>query len=223
MVPDERGCGSNDVIRVFVAVRVRLYREGLAELLDRAPHIQVVGTAADGAETLGELATLEPDIVVVDTALHDGLAQIRAIIAARPEVRIVAFAVPDRPQDVIAYAEAGVAGFVTRDASAAELVETLERAADGEILCSPRMAATLFRRIGELAAERAPEPPLRHLTARELEVVVLIGDGLSNRQIAVRLQIELATVKNHVHNVLEKLQVTTRADAAERLRAEAAF
>jgi len=220
---DERGCGSQDAIRVFVAARVRLYREGLAALLDRARDIEVAGTAADGSEALAKLATVTPDVVIVDTTLRNGLAQIRAIVAAHPETRVIAFAVPDRPTDVIACAEAGVAGFVTRDASAAELVDTIRRAAKDEIVCSPKLTATLFRRIAALAAERAPEPALHRLTAREREIVLLIDEGLSNRQIAGRLQIELPTVKNHVHNILEKLHVMGRADAAARARAEAAF
>jgi two-component system nitrate/nitrite response regulator NarL len=90
----------------------------------------------------------------------------------------------------------------------------------GETLCSPRIAATLFRRVAALAADRrvGDERTLRRLTRRERQIVDLIADGLSNKEIAHRLQIEFATVKNHVHNILEKLQVTRRADAVAALR-----
>jgi two-component system, NarL family, nitrate/nitrite response regulator NarL len=109
----------------------------------------------------------------------------------------------------------------TRDASAADLIQAVEHAANGEILCPPRIVGTLFRRLASLASEKGPGRPLERLTKREREVALLIGEGLSNREIADRLQIELGTVKHHVHNVLEKFEVTRRSEAAARVRPEA--
>jgi DNA-binding NarL/FixJ family response regulator len=218
----DRACQhrSGHATRVLIAARVRLHHDGLADLLAHDPRIEVVGTATGPSEALASIASLEPDVVVVDTALPGSLDNIRLIHAARPAVHVVATAVPDRDSEVIACAEAGAAGYATRDASAADLVDVIERASSGEILCSPQMAATLFRRIATLAAQGASEPPLNTLTSREHEIVLLIDEGLSNKQIASRLQIEVTTVKNHVHHILEKLRVGARGEAAARLRAE---
>jgi len=119
---------------------------------------------------------------------------------------------------VIACAEAGVSGYVTREASLDELTGVVESVARGESPCSPRISALLLRRVAETAGRRTETDAARRLTRREAEIVGLIDEGLSNKQIAGRLSIELATVKNHVHSILEKLQVERRAEAAARVR-----
>jgi DNA-binding NarL/FixJ family response regulator len=139
------------------------------------------------------------------------------LVAAIPEVKVVAFAVPETESDIIACAEAGVAACVTREASFGELVATIERVGSGESLCSPQVAAVLLRRVATLAAARSVEPASA-LTGREREILDLIDEGLSNKQIAQRLCIELPTVKNHVHNLLEKLDVQSRYEAAALMR-----
>ena len=182
--------------------------------------MRVVGTASELGEALAKIATLDPDVLVVDGSSAHSLTAVRAIASAQPRPAIVAVAIPDVPEGVIAFAEVGATGYVTRNASGADLVKAVQHAANGEILCPPRIVGTLFRRLALLAAERTPAPPLERLTRREREVALLIADGLSNREIANRLQIELATVKHHVHNVLEKLEVTSRSEAAARVRPE---
>jgi DNA-binding NarL/FixJ family response regulator len=203
-----------------VAAPVRLYRDGLADLLRRDERLEVVGTAGECGDVIAKIVLLKPDVVVVDTALQGSLATIRAITARQDHVRVVAIAVPDSDADVIACAEAGAVGYVTRDASAAELTTVVQSAAGGETVCSPRIAAVLFQRVAALAAERAPQPVLARLTLREREIALLVEEGLSNKQIARRLQIEVPTVKNHVHHILEKLHVRRRVEAAARLRAD---
>jgi two-component system, NarL family, nitrate/nitrite response regulator NarL len=206
--------------RVLIAARVRLHHDGMAGLLAHDPRIAVIGTVTGATEALATIAARNPDVVVVDTALPGSLETIRLIHAACPKVRLVATAVPDRDADVIACAEAGAAGYATRDASAADLRDVIQRASSGEIVCSPRMAAALFLRIATLAAQGKNEPSLSRLTPREHEIVLLIEEGLSNKQIARRLQIELTTVKNHVHHILEKLGVGGRDAVAAWLREE---
>jgi two-component system nitrate/nitrite response regulator NarL len=119
---------------------------------------------------------------------------------------------------VIAYAEAGVVGYVTRHASLAELKDAVERAAAGETNLSSRMALTILRHIARLATQHGNPALVPQLTSRELEVAELIDEGLSNKEIARRLRIEVPTVKNHVHSILKKLRVTRRSEAAARLR-----
>jgi DNA-binding NarL/FixJ family response regulator len=124
---------------------------------------------------------------------------------------VVALAAPESEEDIIALAEAGVLGYVTRDESLDNLVTTIESVARDEMACSPWMATVLVRRVQALAAERPG--PTQRLTAREAEILELIAQGLSNKEIAARLFIEVTTVKNHVHNILEKLGVSRREEA----------
>ncbi len=200
--------------RVLIAADIRLYREGLAQILSGHDNIGVVGATASAQETLAAVPGTHPDVVLLDMAMPESLTVVRVLADAEPAVKVVALAVAESEQDVIACAEAGVAGYVLREGSLGDLLATVESVSRGEAICSPRMTATLLRRLALLAGGR-PQTPL---TARELEIVRLVDQGLSNKDIARRLCIEVATVKNHVHNVLEKLQVHRRGEAAARLR-----
>jgi DNA-binding NarL/FixJ family response regulator len=131
----------------------------------------------------------------------------------------VTLGVDDGDDDVLAWAEAGVSGYVARDASFEDLVETVRAVARGELRCSPRLAATLLRRVTALAGD-APHSATR-LTQREREISSLLEAGLSNKEIAGRLYIELPTVKNHVHNILRKVGASRRGEAAALLRRDA--
>lgn len=196
---------------VAVIAPVRLYREGLADVLARHPKLEVVGIGCgvdDGVARIGERV---PEVVVLDVSLPESVAAIRRILEIAPATRIVALAVPEADDAVIACAEAGVSGCITRDASLAEVVEAVLGAARGEAPCSPGAVATLLRRVADVAAV-GPAHPDTELTLRELEIAELLELGLSNKEIAARLFIEVATVKNHVHHVLEKLQVSRRTD-----------
>jgi two-component system, NarL family, nitrate/nitrite response regulator NarL len=205
--------------RVLIVAEIRLYREGLAEMLHAEPEIEVVATAAGADEAVRALREQQPDIVLLDVAIPENAWLVRGLVAAVPGTRVVALAVPEAEQDVLMWAEAGVAGYVTREASVEDVVAAVQAVARGEVLCSPRMVATLFQRIATLALERSPQSIESRLTSRELEILDLIDQGLSNKEIARRLTIEVSTVKNHVHNILDKLNVSRRAEAAARVRA----
>jgi two-component system nitrate/nitrite response regulator NarL len=206
------------VIRVFIVAAVRLYREGLALLLGRDDTITVVGTACNLEEALPALRRLRPDIALVELDLS-GTDRIADAVATG--VKIVALGIDNDENAVIDCAEAGAVGFVTRDDPLAEIEATIACIAAGGMPCSPNIAAALLRRLAEVAAQPSAVPRSR-LTPRELEIVGLIDEGMSNKAIAMRLSIELATVKNHVHNILDKLNVTRRIDAAMYLRSPAA-
>jgi two-component system, NarL family, nitrate/nitrite response regulator NarL len=201
------------MIRVFVVADIRLYREGLAQLLARERRFSIVGSAARQDEDLARLCDARPEIVLLDMAMAGSMALIRKIIAGAPDVKVVALAVAETDHDIIPCAEAGVAGYVSRDGSTSDLIATIDSVVCGETLCSPRIAATLLRRVAALAAERHAAAPVANLTPRQREIVGLIGQGLSNKEIARRLCIELSTVKNHVHSTLEKLGTHRRAEA----------
>jgi DNA-binding NarL/FixJ family response regulator len=197
--------------RVFIAQAVRLYREGLELMLSREPALDVVGTSAVAADIVGQIAELTPDVVVLDVGMTDGLKMAKAIRSARGDVKIVALAVSELQSTELAWAEAGVSAYVTDDASVHQLVETIHRVRMGEVRCSPRVTARLLERLASLSEGRHRVSALdSRLTQREDEIVSLIGAGLSNKEIARQLCISLATVKNHVHNILTKLEVPDR-------------
>ena len=209
--------GAAPRLRVAIAADVCLYREGLALSLGRRPGIEVVGTASAPGEAVELVRREHPDVLLLDVAAADAPAAVRGARAEHPELRVVALAVVETEDVVLRCAEAGVSGYVSRDASVDDLVEALRSTVRGELLCSRLIAGSLFRRVAALSGPRE-DPALGRLTAREREIAGLIGQGLSNKEISRRLRIGLSTVKNHVHNLLEKLQVPRRGAAAARLR-----
>ncbi|MDB4881897.1 MAG: regulatory protein LuxR [Gemmatimonadetes bacterium] len=221
-----RDDGLGAMISVLIACDIRLYREGLSLHLARQDRLGVVGSASTTDETFRMARELAPDVLLLDMAMRDSLAIVHELRSTVPDTQVLALAIPEADGAVIACAEAGVAGFVMREASLADLVDAILSAARGEACMSPRAAAALLRRVGTLAADRVPSAAHAELTVREREIVELIDHGMSNKAIAARLHVELATVKNHVHNILDKLQVHRRGEIAARLRhapAAAAF
>jgi len=212
--------GDRSVVRVFIVAGVRIHRDALIRLLDGKGRLEVIGDARDVRTAVAQAAATGPDLFLVDTATVDGLSEIRAVREALPAIKVVALGVPESVDDLLGFAEAGVSSYVTSEQSLDELVAAIERAARGEVLASPRVTAALLQRVADLAAGRTPAYQDARLTAREIEIVELIDRGLSNKQIAQALCIELATVKNHVHHILAKLKVKRRAEAAARWRFE---
>jgi DNA-binding NarL/FixJ family response regulator len=204
------------LIDVFFVGAVRLHTEGIAALLAGRDGVRVIGSSTPDDEAALEAA--DADVFIVDAQSPGSLAAVPRLLARRHDGKVVAVGVPDDEDEVIASVEAGVTGFVLANEGVDSLVQSLRAAMRGEVHCSPQLAAALARRVAALAAVQKGVPPEAGLTARELEVVDLIDQGLSNKEIARALRIEIATVKNHVHNILEKLQVSRRAEAAARVR-----
>jgi DNA-binding NarL/FixJ family response regulator len=207
------------VSRIVVAADVGFYREGLAFVLPRCG-FDVAGTAATGHDAVAATVALAPDVTLLDMAMRSSLGVLQAIAHHAPRVALVALGVSDDEGAVVACIEAGAVAYVTRDGTLADVVDTIRRAIRGESLASPRIVGILMRRAA-LSAQRSDPAPADSLTAREVEVIRLIDEGLSNKDIAARLCIEVTTVKNHVHNILEKLSVHRRGEAAARVRAHA--
>lgn len=206
------------MIRVVIVTDIRLYRDGLVRHLEGLAPFEVIGSAASAANGLDLAERLVPDLLLIDLTIPDCQSAVRALRAHAPTTRVVVLALPDEEQELLMFAEAGVAGFVPRDASLAELVLALESVARSELLVPPRTAGMLLRRVTALSARAAPSTDIPTLTAREAEIAHLIDDGRSNKEIACDLGIEIATVKNHVHHILAKLQLTRRGQVPRRLR-----
>lgn len=208
------------MLTVVLVSETRVYREGLAEWLDQDGRVQVTATAGNLDSAILHIRCAQPRIILFDYALSEGLRVIPLLQALGGEGRLVALGVPDTTADILACAEAGVAGYALRSASCDDLVKTLLAVDRGEFRCSPRVAASLARRVAALVAERrgdgaeAPFP----LTPREQEIAELLERGWGNKEIARSLGIEVATAKNHVHNILAKLNVHRRGEAAATVR-----
>ena len=209
-------------LRVVVVSEVRFLREGLAQILERDPSVSVVGLCADLAEAVALSTALKPDVVLLDAAHPGGAAAVTQTRDLIPDLRIIALAVRETEENIVAWAEAGVIGYVPSTAAVADLVRLIMNIHDGDQPCSGRVAAALLRRIAVTPspgiAGNTPFPPPA-LTARERQAAELIRTGLSDKEIARLLNISLATAKSHVHNLLGKLKVQRRGQVVARLRA----
>jgi DNA-binding NarL/FixJ family response regulator len=210
-------------IRVLIVDDACLYREGLASMLSHESWVAALHAAGDAAAALASLTSFGPDVVLLNMATVNAASILDSMVQGAPNVKVVALGLSELEEELIPVAEAGAAGYLLRGQSLAELRQIVQSVARGETVCTPRTTAMLLRRVATLASTprhrlAVPDPGLDLLTVREREILVLIDEGLSNKEIARRLSIEIRTVKNHVHNLLEKLQVHRRGEAAARMR-----
>ena len=205
-------------IRLVIASPVRLVREGLVASLHGRDRISVVDAVSMDAQGIARIAAAEPDVMLVDLGQTDAVSAARLLRGARPEAKLVAFALDEIDADVFACAAAGFSSYVPRESSAEELLRALVDAMDGRMRCAPHIAAAMFRRLADFLREASPQASLPPLTVRESEILALAEKGRSNKEIARDLAISCATVKNHMHNILQKLQVSRRGQAVARLR-----
>jgi DNA-binding NarL/FixJ family response regulator len=163
---------------------------------------------------IATIADAEPDVVLVDVGERDPVALGRLIKAANPRARLVAFPLDEIDDRVFACAAAGFSGYAPRESGADELHRAVVDAIEGRMHCAPHIAAAMFNRLADFLQEQSP--PLPSLTSRESEILALVDQGCSNKDIARQLAISSATVKNHMHNILQKLHVSRRGQAAAR-------
>ena len=214
---DRPGIGNRPDISptVVIVSDVLLYREGLAASLARDGRLEVIASLG-AADALDALDDLSPDALLLDASMERGLVLARRIRSDYPDLRVVGFGIAGGAASLIACAESGLAAFVDCNGTVTELVNAVEGALRGELSCSPQLTAMMCDRLASLAGASIDgnEP----LTRREREVAALVAEGLSNKEIAIDLCIGPATVKNHVHNILDKLKVRRRAAIASRMR-----
>lgn len=200
--------------QILIVDDCTLQRENLAAILQN-DGVATPAVAWDLPSVRAALAEMVPHVVLLSMMTRGSIALLRAVREACPLARVIVVGISeDDETDIIACAEAGVAGYHLRTESLNELLRLISKVADGESACSPRVSAILLSHLSALAAQRQPSNKELVLTAREMQILQMLEMGLSNRDIADRLCITLHTVKNHVHSVLSKLGVSTRTEAA---------
>ncbi len=208
-------------LRVAVVWEVRFLGEILAELLKRDPMVSVVGVWTDLAEAVAVSPASQADVVLLDARIPEGTAAVRRALDIAPGMRIVVSAVRETEDDIVAWAEAGVIGYIPRNIAPADFVRLVTEIHSGEQVCSRRVANGLLRRIALTARRsigRNAALPIPALTKRERQVAELIRSGLSDKEIARQLNISLATTKSHVHNLFGKMNLQRRGQVADCLR-----
>ncbi|HEX7304310.1 response regulator transcription factor [Lentzea sp.] len=201
------------MIRVLIVDDQQLVRAGLRMLCESAPDVEIAGEAADGAEAVRVAARSRPDVILMDLRMPvvDGIAATRKVLADNPDARVVALTTFDDDEHLYPALAAGAHGFLVKDSAPEELLAAVRRAAGGEQPFSPGVLRRLVRRA--VREERGPEPP-GGLTPRELEVLVLVAEGLGNQEIADRLHVGVTTVKTHVAALMTKTGADNRVRLA---------
>jgi DNA-binding NarL/FixJ family response regulator len=202
-------------IRVLVVDDQELFRRGLTMLLNVEDDIEVVGEAADGLAAASLAAATTPDVVLMDVRMPKltGIEACVAIKDASPSARIIMLTVSDEEADLYEAVKNGASGYLLKDSSIEEVAQAVRVVADGQSLISPSMAIKLLDEFKQMSRPDRDQVSTPQVTARELEVLKLVAQGQSNREIGKRLFISENTVKNHVRNILEKLQLHSRMEA----------
>jgi len=204
---------SKETIRVLIADDHAIVRKGIRALLATEPEIEVVGEAEDGEQAIAHTQQLAPDVVLMDLVMPglDGLDATRQIVAQQPRTHILVLTSFAGDDKVFPAIKAGAQGYLLKDSGPEELVQAIQQVFRGESSLHPSIARKLLR---ELADPTPREPEVDALTEREIEVLQLVAEGHSNREISEQLTISEATVRTHVSNILAKLNLGSRTQAA---------
>lgn len=203
-----------DAIRVLICDDHAMVRQGLTTFLALQDGIEVAGEAANGEDAIAKASSLRPDVILMDLVMPrvDGIEAIRRIRAGSPDARIIVLTSFAEDDQIFPAIRAGATGYLMKDVSPRELAKAIRMASNGEPLLHPEVARRLMRQVATPAS--APPEAVARLTARETEVLRLIAGGRSNKEIALDLTLSEKTVKTHVSNVLQKLGLADRTQAA---------
>jgi two-component system NarL family response regulator len=213
-------------MRVLIVDDHILFREGLTGLLRSQPDMEVIGECGTMHDAIDMALTVKPDVVLMDFSLPDGtgLEATRAILTNLPDTQIIFLTVHDNDERLIAAMRAGAKGYLLKNLSVSKLLASLRALERGEAAISRTMMARILEEFAQSTPPPAAAPsPLVGLTSREIEVLQELADGITNQEIATRLYISENTVKNHIHNILEKLNLSNRREAIEFARKHGLF
>jgi DNA-binding NarL/FixJ family response regulator len=220
LTPEADTVASGDPIRVLIADDHAFFRRGLEAVLGEDAGIELVGQASDGAEAVQLAGEALPDVVLMDIRMPkiNGIEAARQMKEVAPSAKIVILTISDEEEDLFEAIRSGASGYLLKDIPLDELADSVRAVHGGQSLINPSMAGKLLSEFATLARRDAEEEPAKHapapkLTDREMEVLRLVARGMNNRDIAKELFISENTVKNHVRNILEKLQIHSRMEA----------
>ena len=212
-------------IRLIIIEDNRLLREGINEMLKKEPDIIVVAAFGDRDFSFDKISKLDSNVVLVDLGLpnQNSLELVKSLKVKFLNLKIIVMDLVPAQEDILKFVEAGASGFILKDATVTEFVNTIRAVAQGENILPPTMAGSLFSQIMDYGVKELSTSNLIksvNMTKREREVVELIAQGLTNKDIAIKLRLSIYTVKSHVHNILEKMALNTRVQIAIHARAE---
>ncbi len=196
----------------------RLIRDGIRAIINKQADLATVGSSEGNRDTVLQARKLKPHIVLIDLGLRNesGLRIVAGLTAETPLTKVIGMGLIPSQQDIIEFVKAGAMGFVLKDAPVDDLLNTIRAVAGGTRILPPTLTGSLFSHVVNLAIQRGKGkiPDAVRMTKREREIVVLIAEGLSNKDIAQRLNLSTYTIKSHVHNILEKMALHSRLEIA---------
>jgi DNA-binding NarL/FixJ family response regulator len=207
-------------IRILIVEDNRLLRDGIAKMLDGQPDIRVVDALGNSEHTLSRITKRKPGIVLLDLGLRtrNSLQLVKFIRKSFTGMKVIVMDLVPMQTDIVMYVQAGVSAFILKDATMNDFLDTIRSVAGGETILPPQLTGSLFSQIVDHAVRGSSSSRLAEsvrMTKRERQVIELIADGMTNKEIAIRLHLSPSTVKSHIHNILEKLALRSRVQIAK--------
>jgi two-component system nitrate/nitrite response regulator NarL len=209
-------------IKILVIEDNRVLRDGITAMLNEQADMRVVATIGSGNNILLKASLVKPHVILIDMGLRNfkEISVIESIKEKIPEAKVIGMGFVPTQSDIVEFVEAGASGFILKVATVKEFIGTIRSVAQGIKVLPPSLAGSLFTHVIEHAVKKGKITNIVRMTKREREIIVLIADGLSNKEIAQKLNIATHTVKSHVHNIMEKLALHSRLQIAKYTRDE---
>jgi DNA-binding NarL/FixJ family response regulator len=205
-------------IKILLIEDNRLLRDGIRAILSKEPEFKVVGATAGNHDTLDQARKLKPEVILIDLGLRNesGLRVVTTLTRDLPQSKIIGMGLIPTQQDIIEFVQAGAAGFILKDATIEDFIGTIRSVARGMSILPPLLTGSLFTHVVDLALQKGNGKlsDAVRMTKREREIIVLIAEGMSNKEIAQTLNLSIYTVKSHIHNILEKMALHSRLEIA---------
>jgi DNA-binding NarL/FixJ family response regulator len=217
-----RKAGHRRKIKIILAEDNRILRDGIKAVINAQADLKVVAASGGSHDTMLQARIKKPHVILIDLGLRNGsgLRMVKDLSREMPQIKIIGMGLIPSQLDVIEFVEAGASGFILKDASIDDVLRTIRSVAGGTKILPPTLTESLFTRVIEQALQKGKGslPDAVRMTKREREIIVLIAEGMSNKEIADRLSLSTYTVKSHVHNILEKMALHSRLQIATHYR-----